>query len=553
MYYLWKNFNLEWMDKKFKLIINKKPKFNKIFLIEIFMESNSLLMKIKNPVFKLLSGYIGIRELMNVFKNSKYFQNKLNIGLSSYKIFSFFLKNQIDVLNNKKLFDFYYRLMRKLKENSLEEIQIGLCTCILFSLKYNCTYDANMIEYELYPIYLLLRNQFGITLNLMYTEKFFKQNLFGKNYYINFIKENIQRISGITFSQIQSDVLLKVFGNSNKEKVSLFNNFELKQINFKNMKLTKDVYFLLDQINFKYLKMLSFIECKLTLNCLDIFNKKILDASNLIKLIFFQCSINAKNIGKISNCYNNLSYINLSKNKIDDNAMSIFLENEFCKNLITLDLSSNKISNESIKKISHSLNYFLNLKKLNLANNFLKHSIKYLFNWKNPSLTYLDLTNCQIEDYEFNDELINNLENLSHLVLNKNLLGKRAIKFCFSLKSLISLYLSLCGLNDDDSFSLIKDIKNTNLKMLSLSNNDITSETIISLFKNQIFQKLYILDLFGNQLNDYFVDYLIKNKNNIPIQVLNIGLNHKISSEKKMQIYNLFKKYTKVTNKGNYT
>ena len=541
------------MDKKFKLIINKLFKFNKIFLIEIFMESNSLLMKIKNPVFKLLSGYIGIRELMNVFKNSKYFQNKLNIGLSSYKIFSFFLKNQIDVLNNKKLFDFYYRLMRKLKENSLEEIQIGLCTCILFSLKYNCTYDANMIEYELYPIYLLLRNQFGITLNLMYTEKFFKQNLFGKNYYINFIKENIQRISGITFSQIQSDVLLKVFGNSNKEKVSLFNNLELKQINFKNMKLTKDVCFLLDQINFKYLKMLSFIECKLTLNCLDIFNKKILDASNLIKLIFFQCSINAKNIGKISNSYNNLSYINLSKNKIDDNAMSIFLENEFCKNLITLDLSSNKISNESIKKISHSLNYFLNLKKLNLANNFLKHSIKYLFNWKNPSLTYLDLTNCQIEDYEFNDELINNLENLSHLVLNKNLLGKRAIKFCFSLKSLISLYLSLCGLNDDDSFSLIKDIKNTNLKMLSLSNNDITSETIISLFKNQIFQKLYILDLFGNQLNDYFVDYLIKNKNNIPIQVLNIGLNHKISSEKKMQIYNLFKKYTKVTNKGNYT
>ena len=541
------------MDKKFKLIINKLFKFNKIFLIEIFMESNSLLMKIKNPVFKLLSGYIGIRELMNVFKNSKYFQNKLNIGLSSYKIFSFFLKNQIDVLNNKKLFDFYYRLMRKLKENSLEEIQIGLCTCILFSLKYNCTYDANMIEYELYPIYLLLRNQFGITLNLMYTEKFFKQNLFGKNYYINFIKENIQRISGITFSQIQSDVLLKVFGNSNKEKVSLFNNLELKQINFKNMKLTKDVCFLLDQINFKYLKMLSFIECKLTLNCLDIFNKKILDASNLIKLIFFQCSINVKNIGKISNSYNNLSYINLSKNKIDDNAMSIFLENEFCKNLITLDLSSNKISNESIKKISHSLNYFLNLKKLNLANNFLKHSIKYLFNWKNPSLTYLDLTNCQIEDYEFNDELINNLENLSHLVLNKNLLGKRAIKFCFSLKSLIALYLSLCGLNDDDSFSLIKDIKNTNLKMLSLSNNDITSETIISLFKNQIFQKLYILDLFGNQLNDYFVDYLIKNKNNIPIQVLNIGLNHKISSEKKIQIYNLFKKYTKVSNKGNYT
>ena len=541
------------MDKKFKLIINKKPKFNKIFLIEIFMESNSLLMKIKNPVFKLLSGYIGIRELMNIFKNSKYFQNKLNIGLSSYKIFSFFLKNQIDVLNNKKLFDFYYRLMRKLKENSLEEIQIGLCTCILFSLKYNYTYDANMIEYELYPIYLLLRNQFGIALNLMYTEKFFKQNLFGKNYYINFIKNNIQRISGITFSQIQSDVLLKFFGNSNKEKVALFNNLELKQLNFKNMKLTKDVSFLLDQINFKYLKILSFIECKLTLNCLDIFNKKILDASNLIKLIFFQCSINAKNIGKISNSYNNLSYINLSKNKIDDNAMSIFLENEFCKNLITLDLSSNKISNESIKKISHSLNYFLNLKKLNLANNFLKHSIKDLFDWKNPNLTYLDLTNCQIEDYEFNDELINNLENLSHLVLNKNLLGKRAIKFCFSLKSLISLYLSLCGLNDDDSFSLIKDIRNTNLKMLSLSNNDITSETIISLFKNQIFQKLYILDLFGNQLNDFFVDYLIKNKNNIPIQVLNIGLNHKISSEKKMQIYGLFKKYTKVTNKGNYT
>lgn len=189
--------------------------------------------------------------------------------------------------------------------------------------------------------------------------------------------------------------------------------------------------------------------------------------------------------------------------------------------------------------------------KLNLSNNCLNNCIKYLFKWKNPNLIFLDLTNCQIEDYEFNKDLINNLENLSNLVLNKNQIGKETIKYCFSLKSLVTLKLSLCGLNND-SFSLINNIKNSNLKMLSLSNNNIKSETIISLFNTLIFQKLYILDLFGNQLNDVFADYFIKNKKNLPIRVLYIGLNNNITPEKKEEIYSIYEKYTKVTNQGNY-
>ena len=514
------------------------------------MEPNSILSKLKKPIFKILIGYIGIRELMNIFRYNKSIQNKMNIGLCSYIIFSNFVTQKIDVLNNKKLNNFYEKLNIKLKRNDLEEIQIGLCTCILFALKYNYSYNADMINYDLYPIYFQLKNQFDINVNLMFSEKFFTKKLFENIHYINFIKNNSHIFSGIIFNQIQSEILLNYCIDKNTVKKLLFDILQLKQFYFKNMKLTKDIVYLLNYFNLNYIEILSFIDCKLTLNCFEIISQKITSNNKfLTKLELYNCAINEKNIEKIFNNYHYLSYINLEKNKINDNSMNLFMEMEISKKLTGLNLSNNKFSSISFEKIANSINYFSNLKNLDLTNNNLKHSIKYIFKWNNPNLIFLNLSNCQIEDYEFNDNVINNLINLTNLILNKNNLGKVAIKFCFKIKSLISLKVSSSNLNND-SFSLVNDIKNNNLKFLFLSKNNITSDSIISLFKKSILQKLILIDLFNNQLNDDFVDYFIGNKNIIPVKMLNISLNNNISNEKKNQIYSLYEKYTQITNKS---
>ncbi len=54
-------------------------------------KGKKLLLKIKRPIFKILAGYIGIKELMNLFIINKEYQKKLNIGISSYKIFSIYI------------------------------------------------------------------------------------------------------------------------------------------------------------------------------------------------------------------------------------------------------------------------------------------------------------------------------------------------------------------------------------------------------------------------------------------------------------------------------
>ena len=65
------------------------------------MESKSILSKLKKPILKILFSFIGIRELMEILKYNKLIQNKMNIGLCTYIIFSNFITQKIEVLNNK--------------------------------------------------------------------------------------------------------------------------------------------------------------------------------------------------------------------------------------------------------------------------------------------------------------------------------------------------------------------------------------------------------------------------------------------------------------------
>ena len=502
-------------------------------------KGKKLLLKIKRPIFKILTGYIGIKELMNLFKINKEYQKKLNIGISSYKIFSIYISNKLDVLNYKKLIEFLHLFTLYFRQYSIEEIQNDLCICILNSLNYNYSYDADLNYIDLYPIYILLKNNFNVDINFIYTEKlffFFQQQ---NQYYLKFIEHNISIFSRITFFQISVNLINEFFLNSSLGKKLLLDSIDLKQICFKKMRFTKNIFdILLNYFNYKYIEKICFISCKFTLNSFISLSEKLSKNLNLKKLIFWNCFINEKNIEKSIKNYHNLSYLNLKKNQINDKAISIFIEMKNIKNLFELDLSMNKITKLSILKIANSSNYLSNLKILNLTQNNLSNSIKSLFKWNNPNLIYLNLSNCSIQEKDFQNKIVNNLINLKTLILNCNKIGQKAIQFIFNLKSLLLLKLISCNLNDY-SFSLLKKNYDSNLKMLFLNNNNFQSQSIIFFFQNSFCPKLNLINLSNNKLDDNIANYFIQNKKNIPIKKINVD-NNEISESKKNIIYNLY-------------
>ena len=482
------------------------------------MISNKILLsKLKKPILIILSEFIGIKDILKIFKINKSYQSKLNIGLCSYKIFSIFRKGEIDILNSNILSNYYKTLKSYFNNYSLEEIQNALCICILYSLNYNYSYDAKLKDENLYPIYSKLINQYNVDINLIYTEQIFKKCINNINY-DTYIKKKVQPLSRITLVKIPFDIIIKYFKDSELGKKLFCNNLEIKHIYFKEMKFTKDIIYFLNYFKLNNIESLSFSKCRLTLNAIDIVNKKIILKNEKIKkIIWMDCFVNVKNIGKFIQNNENISSLSFKKNSIDDEGMYVLYKNNNNLNkLIQLDLSTNKLTNLSFENIG---NNFMNLKCLNLSNNLLKDSIKYIFKWNNQNLNYLNLSFCQIEDNDFKDDIINNLINLNTLILNLNNINKKGIRFCFSIQSLITLKISNCNLNDD-SFSLLNDLKNNNLINLSMSHNNLSNKTIISIFQNSVFQKLYLIDLSNNKLDNSFFVYLNKFKKNLPIKII---------------------------------
>ncbi|KAK8571687.1 hypothetical protein V6N12_027762 [Hibiscus sabdariffa] len=175
-----------------------------------------------------------------------------------------------------------------------------------------------------------------------------------------------------------------------------------------------------------------------------------------------QGSLDIKGLANLTN----LKKLDLSNNRIE--SLESYKELKLT-HLRELNLDSNLLSNS----VFASLKGFSNLKSLSIGYNKLKGSLDMKgFNYL-TNLTYLDLSENEIESVSDQDEKQLRLTKLEQLDLRDNLFRNNTLSFLQGLRSLKSLDIS----DNDLQGSLdIKELSRlTNLKKLDLKNNQIES------------------------------------------------------------------------------
>ena len=607
---------------------------------------NCKLSLIKNAyIMKLIFKYQNIANALKIIKINKSLQKNLGLSLTTYKIFSFYKKNKINMFDFKKLIKFSQNIKSKLKDfSSLEEINYDLSLCMLNdfysnnngnNLKKNNIniIDINMIYDDLYLLYssLLMNFSFSFKINLFFSDKFFIDKIYLNKYYNSFLNKNKNFINGISLEIYDKNIVKNIVENN----ISLFTNnkyldssFYIKRIKFSKIKFSKDEMKLLQFFSGQILDEICFISCKFTLYSIEIlsefFNK---EKNNLKKIVFNDCHINNHIIEKliywnekdkeysfIKSLLSNINELDLSKNKITDLGFNQLLlyynsNNEyFNKKLYYLNLSNNKLKSESIKfLLNNNINCPLNrnnsknnneiiLKDINeieilkgliyldLSHNPLGDYTKFIFSWKNNTLTHLILNDCCIrniknEKYSFKSDYMNidedwdeeeihstsytekendndneldennislGLINLLYLNISENQLSPGFLKFLFyNIPNLYTLFISSCYLENNSFEEIINTKREINIRKLVISHNQIDTSTIINLYEKNILKNVKELDLFDNNLRDEIVPYLIQKKNNIKLTKINIDLNFGIEKANNSLLYQNYMRYTK--------
>ena len=114
---------------------------------------------LKSPILKIIFNFVPSKKTLKIISLSKYIQQKLDINISTYIIFSSYLSKKIDVLNHNSLSLFLEKLIIQLKKHSTDEIVIGLCYCIKDRLKNNDLYTFDLIYEELFPVALKMKKE----------------------------------------------------------------------------------------------------------------------------------------------------------------------------------------------------------------------------------------------------------------------------------------------------------------------------------------------------------------------------------------------------------
>ena len=222
--------------------------------------------------------------------------------------------------------------------------------------------------------------------------------------------------------------------------------------------------------NFYDLNILKINESNISYNKLSILDLRQNNISDI-------SSLSSINFPELINL--NLSINRLSNESIDD----LIKLNNNCPKLGILDLSNNAFTEY---KLLESCQKFLNLKKLNIGYNLLHTDFKKI---KNDNIKY---------DYS----------NINELGLSCGVFSKQSIDLIknFKLDDLIKLDLHSNNLN---SLSFIKKINCDKLEEIWLSNNHIKEFYILKKLKN-----LKLIDLKGNQISN--VNNLNKFLNELP-------------------------------------
>eukprot|EP00341_Mesodinium_pulex_P017637 CAMPEP_0116902158 /NCGR_PEP_ID=MMETSP0467-20121206/9836_1 /TAXON_ID=283647 /ORGANISM="Mesodinium pulex, Strain SPMC105" /LENGTH=156 /DNA_ID=CAMNT_0004575917 /DNA_START=1144 /DNA_END=1611 /DNA_ORIENTATION=+ len=94
----------------------------------------------------------------------------------------------------------------------------------------------------------------------------------------------------------------------------------------------------------------------------------------------------------------NLTKLDLSKNKINCEAVRVIAQSEYTSNIEVLDLNTNKIEDEGLHYLSLAQS-LRNLETLDLSYNLIDKGVKYLVNSETlESLTQINLRNNRIQD-----------------------------------------------------------------------------------------------------------------------------------------------------------
>ena len=584
-------------------------------------------------IIKLILKYQNISHALKIIKINKSLQNNIGISLTTYKIFSFYKKNKINMFDFKKLIKFSQNIKYKLKEySSLDEIYYVLSLCMLDNFYNNNNskknfniIDINMLYDDLYVIYSSLLYNFSSSfkINLFYSDKFIIDKKYLKDNYQKFINKNRNYIYGISLELYDKNIIKSIIENEYifKNNKLLDSTFYINRIKFSKIKFSKDEMRLIELFSKQNIDEICFVSCKFTLYSIEVLSRFFSkEKISLKKLIFNDCHINNHIIEKliywdekdmqysfIKSILCELEKLDFSCNKITDlgfNQLLYFYNNKelYKKNLTHLNLSNNKLSSDSIKYLLNIENSILNnnnniiitelnsteklngLTYLDLSHNSLGEYAKYIFSWKNSTLTHLILIDCNIknithekyksnfmnidednEDIEdddkqstseidnsldnkyFNEEDISlGLNNLIYLNISENQLLSKFLKFLFyNIPKLYTIFISSCFLESNSFDEILNVKKGINIKRLILSHNSIDTQTIFNLFENNILTNVTELDLFDNNLRDEIVPYLIKKKGNIKLQKINIDLNYGIEKTNNSLLYQNYIKYTK--------
>ena len=278
------------------------------------------------------------------------------------------------------------------------------------------------------------------------------QNYF--NYFLAQIKYEKEKDRSNIFMAVINKIIRKI--NEGHKSIKL----EDDEIEFINDNKYKKIMRILSKIIFKNLKKIIFKNCDLNDEDTFLFNDLI--ANNLESIDLSVNHIQNLNNSLLNEKVINLKNMNLSNNDI--NNLSIFTKGNF-KNLISLDLSNNKISD--IECLGNETN-FDKIENINLSNN----NIKIIKKVNIKSLKHLDLLNNEInegiKEFMENNKIYSDSLNLT---FNDN-----SVLFKFENQLNVEFKYKLTEGNYDKFFGELdlKGLKNIKILRSDIINKDIS-------------------------------------------------------------------------------
>ena len=374
------------------------------------------------------------------------------------------------------------------------------------------------------------------------------------------------KLKNLIFNYINFE-MKKMENNDNKENISsIAKLLELIVLSYKNshcFNSFKNLYNLFDflekinnnekKLNMnkkENIKMEFFLKIKQPIYLKDFLKKFPKDTDKIESIIIPRYNfydLKLLKLNELPSSYNNLIILDLRNNNISD--ISPLISINFPE-LKILDISINRLSNESIGNINDLSKNCLKLETLNLFNNnFTEYKLlKTVESFK--CLKALNVGNNVLQtDFKSikNENLTFDLANIEDLGLSFSVFSKQSI-------------------------NLIKNMKLNNLKKLDLSSNKLTSLSFVDLLNNneleeislsdnhlkefdklKKFQKLKLINLEGNKisditkLNDFLndlpnIEKIILSKNTINLynlqnyEIIEKAKQHRNSTNNKIQI-----------------